>query len=174
MAANQQPRFGGHFTRFLDASLTIFEQQATTTFSFKLSSTSIIRSNMALLVDKFRPRSLDALTYHKDLSDRLSSLVYPDAEPLPLKAMRRLTFSLFIRLPPPTSPIFYSMALPVQARKPAFSLPSALCTGAAWKKSRSMPECSRPLRTGSSSSTLFPPSIISKSRRATWECTTAW
>lgn len=30
---------------------------------------------MALLVDKLRPRSLDALTYHKDLSDRLSALV---------------------------------------------------------------------------------------------------
>lgn len=30
---------------------------------------------MALLVDKLRPRSLDALTYHKDLSDRLASLV---------------------------------------------------------------------------------------------------
>ncbi|KEF57437.1 replication factor C subunit 5 [Exophiala aquamarina CBS 119918] len=29
---------------------------------------------MALLVDKLRPRSLDALTYHKDLSDRLSAL----------------------------------------------------------------------------------------------------
>ncbi|KAL2434722.1 Replication factor C subunit 5 [Exophiala dermatitidis] len=29
---------------------------------------------MALLVDKLRPRSLDALTYHKDLSDRLASL----------------------------------------------------------------------------------------------------
>lgn len=30
---------------------------------------------MALLVDKLRPRSLDALTYHQDLSDRLSALV---------------------------------------------------------------------------------------------------
>ena len=34
--------------------------------------------NMALLVDKYRPRSLDALTYHPDLSERLKSLVgYP-------------------------------------------------------------------------------------------------
>lgn len=32
---------------------------------------------MALLVDKHRPRSLDALTYHKDLSERLRSLVCP-------------------------------------------------------------------------------------------------
>ena len=30
---------------------------------------------MALLVDKHRPRSLDQLTYHKDLSQRLRSLV---------------------------------------------------------------------------------------------------
>lgn len=29
---------------------------------------------MALLVDKLRPKSLDALTYHPDLSARLSSL----------------------------------------------------------------------------------------------------
>ncbi|EXJ69622.1 replication factor C subunit 5 [Cladophialophora psammophila CBS 110553] len=29
---------------------------------------------MALLVDKLRPRSLDALTYHKDLSERLAAL----------------------------------------------------------------------------------------------------
>lgn len=30
---------------------------------------------MALLVDKHRPRTLDALTYHQDLSDRLRALV---------------------------------------------------------------------------------------------------
>lgn len=30
---------------------------------------------MALIVDKHRPRSLDQLTYHDDLSDRLRSLV---------------------------------------------------------------------------------------------------
>ena len=30
---------------------------------------------MALLVDKLRPRTLDALSYHPDLSDRLRSLV---------------------------------------------------------------------------------------------------
>lgn len=30
---------------------------------------------MALLVDKLRPRTLDALTYHHDLSARLKSLV---------------------------------------------------------------------------------------------------
>lgn len=30
---------------------------------------------MALIVDKHRPRSLDALTYHPELSERLQSLV---------------------------------------------------------------------------------------------------
>jgi len=30
---------------------------------------------MALLVDKHRPRSLEALSYHPDLSERLRSLV---------------------------------------------------------------------------------------------------
>lgn len=30
---------------------------------------------MALLVDKLRPRTLDALSYHPELSDRLRSLV---------------------------------------------------------------------------------------------------
>ena len=30
---------------------------------------------MALLVDKYRPRTLDALTYHENLSERLRLLV---------------------------------------------------------------------------------------------------
>ena len=33
------------------------------------------RTAMALLVDKHRPRSLDALSYHPELSDRLKALV---------------------------------------------------------------------------------------------------
>lgn len=32
---------------------------------------------MALLVDKHRPRSLETLSYHHELSDRLKALVYP-------------------------------------------------------------------------------------------------
>lgn len=31
---------------------------------------------MALLVDKHRPRNLEALSYHPDLSDRLRALVW--------------------------------------------------------------------------------------------------
>jgi replication factor C subunit 3/5 len=37
---------------------------------------------MALLVDKHRPRSLDQLTYHKDLSERLRSLVLLPLPPI--------------------------------------------------------------------------------------------
>lgn len=40
--------------------------------------------SMALIVDKHRPRSLEALTYHGELSDRLQSLVCP-----PMHAARR-------------------------------------------------------------------------------------
>jgi hypothetical protein len=40
---------------------------------------------MALLVDKHRPRSLDALSYHPELSERLRSLVS-----LPRAAPRRI------------------------------------------------------------------------------------
>lgn len=42
---------------------------------------------MALIVDKHRPRSLEALTYHHELSDRLRSLVrIHDAAQLPATA----------------------------------------------------------------------------------------
>jgi len=39
---------------------------------------------MALLVDKYRPRSLETLTYHEDLSERLRSLVSPQVSRLEL------------------------------------------------------------------------------------------
>ena len=42
---------------------------------------------MALLVDKHRPRSLDALSYHPELSDRLKALVsLPEAHRDPIRA----------------------------------------------------------------------------------------
>ncbi len=43
---------------------------------------------MALLVDKYRPRSLETLTYHEDLSERLRSLVSPQVSRLELYWMR--------------------------------------------------------------------------------------
>lgn len=39
------------------------------------TQTASTTSTMALLVDKHRPRSLETLTYHHDLSERLRSLV---------------------------------------------------------------------------------------------------
>ena len=37
---------------------------------------------MALIVDKHRPRTLDALTYHEELSERLRSLASSLQRPL--------------------------------------------------------------------------------------------
>ena len=69
---------------------------------------------MALLVDKHRPRSLDQLSYHDDLSERLRSLVsLPFHSPTP-----QLT-PLPPRHNPETSPIFSSTVPLAQARKPA-------------------------------------------------------
>jgi hypothetical protein len=44
-------------------------------FQLAASFSEGIHGEMALLVDKLRPRSLESLTYHKDLSERLASLV---------------------------------------------------------------------------------------------------
>jgi hypothetical protein len=44
-------------------------------FQLAVLFTQVFRGKMALLVDKLRPRSLESLTYHKDLSERLASLV---------------------------------------------------------------------------------------------------
>ena len=46
---------------------------------------------MALLVDKHRPRSLDALSYHPELSDRLKALVKPSKLPQKLTSVASLT-----------------------------------------------------------------------------------
>jgi len=60
-------------------------QRVTFNFALLVSRSSPSRTPhrvaMALLVDKHRPRSLDTLTYHHDLSDRLRSLVHtPSAQ----------------------------------------------------------------------------------------------
>ena len=57
------------------------------------------KDKMALLVDKYRPRSLEALTYHENLSERLRSLV----RPFPWSATTLLTVNL--RRKAETSPI---------------------------------------------------------------------
>jgi hypothetical protein len=57
-------------------------RQDTDTASHRLICTvKLEKYNMALLVDRLRPRSLDSLTYHPELSARLKSLV-PSSPPL--------------------------------------------------------------------------------------------
>jgi hypothetical protein len=69
---------------------------------------------MALLVDKLRPRTLDALSYHPELSDRLRSLVIkPD-----LRSMNTiLTQGTLHRHEAEISPIYWSMDPRALARK---------------------------------------------------------
>ena len=67
---------------------------------------------MALIVDKHRPKSLDALTYHEELSERLRSLVLsipPPSETQLLTVRPRHNMEIF--------PTFLSTALPAQARR---------------------------------------------------------
>lgn len=72
---------------------------------------SIASAVMALLVDKHRPRSLDQLTYHKGLSDRLRSLVSL------LFTCHQIDPSNCFRRKAETSPIFSSTALREQVRR---------------------------------------------------------
>lgn len=58
---------------------------------------------MALLVDKLRPRNLDALSYHPELSDRLRSLV---RNPEPRNMNTILTKSTLDRHEAEISPIY--------------------------------------------------------------------
>jgi hypothetical protein len=111
---------------------------------------------MALLVDKLRPRSLDTLTYHPELSNRLSSLV---------RALPEIyIYSNIPRPHPPTSPTSSSTAPLAPAKRPASSAPYAPSTAPASKRSKSTPASSKPPHHASSSSTLSPPCTISKSR----------
>lgn len=66
---------------------------------------------MALLVDKYRPRSLESLSYHDDLSARLKSLVCTQPGNSLLAAE-----CVFTRLKAETSHIFLYMGLVEQAR----------------------------------------------------------
>lgn len=66
---------------------------------------------MALLVDKYRPRSLESLSYHDDLSARLKSLVCTESTNLLVAAK-----FVFTRLKAETSHIFLYMGLVEQAK----------------------------------------------------------
>ena len=74
---------------------------------------------MALLVDKHRPRSLEALSYHHDLSARLKALVN-SLYFTPEVYERHLTTNSS-RHKAVISLTSLSMALLVQARRPALS-----------------------------------------------------
>lgn len=70
---------------------------------------------MALLVDKYRPRSLESLSYHDDLSARLKSLVFKLSGNSSLAAKIRVN-----RLKAETSHIFLYMG-PVEQARSIFS-----------------------------------------------------
>jgi hypothetical protein len=78
-------------------------------------------ANMALLVDKLRPRSLESLTYHKDLSERLASLVGS-----PFALILSVLADSDSRPRQPTSHTFSSSDPPALARRPASSQHFAL------------------------------------------------
>lgn len=59
----------------LNASRRVFEHMIFVCLRTCNDSFQFRSNTMALLVDKHRPHSLDQLTYHSDLSNRLRSLV---------------------------------------------------------------------------------------------------
>ena len=122
---------------------------------------------MALLVDKHRPRSLEALSYHADLSERLRSLV---------RSLFWLTLNLLLRLlrdgqhskssrrrKAVTSRTFSSTVPRVPERRHVSSQPSKSSTAPVSRKSRSMRASSKPHPTANSSSTSLPPFTILRS-----------
>ena len=69
---------------------------------------------MALIVDKHRPRSLDELTYHDELSERLRSLVCTRAT-----EERGTLADVRCRPKAEISPIFLSTGRPARERRHA-------------------------------------------------------
>lgn len=114
---------------------------------------------MALLVDKHRPRNLEALSYHPELSDRLRALVSSQRSSLAM----HLTEATTLRRKAVTSHICsYTVPL-VQARKRVLSRPSRNFMALVSKRSRSTRVSSKPPQTANSNSTSSPPSTTSKS-----------
>ena len=70
---------------------------------------------MALLVDKHRPRFLDALSYHPELSDRLKALVSPPEANRSLGVAMLMCLDFRQRVE--TSHIYSSMDPPVRVRR---------------------------------------------------------
>jgi hypothetical protein len=84
----------------------------------KYIRTTTNTSTMALLVDKHRPRSLDALSYHPELSDRLKALVGSPEANRSLKVA--VLIHLDFRQRAATSHIYSSMDLLARARRRGF------------------------------------------------------
>jgi hypothetical protein len=80
-------------------------------------------STMALLVDKHRPRSLDALSYHPELSDRLRALVKPPARAGTQSRGAAMLTIITKRLQVETFHICLSMDLLVRERRREFRRP---------------------------------------------------
>jgi len=154
----------------LDTAIYLEQFFSTTLRLLAPKATSSIFAIMALLVDKLRPRSLEALTYHKDLSTRLSSLVrFPTFDPSTLL----LSNTTVHRPPPPTSHTSSSTALLAPAKRPVSSRPSVPSTAPAWKRSRSTPVSSRRRRHANSNSTSCRACTTSRSPLQTSATTTA-
>lgn len=128
---------------------------------------------MALVVDKHRPRSLDQLTYHDDLSDRLRSLVGSFASYIscPSYSLYILyivytrtwfhTYKIPSRHNPVTFLISSSTDPPAPVKRPASYAPSKNSTDPPSRKSKLIPESfSYPPRRGNSNLISYPLSII--------------
>lgn len=92
---------------------------------------------MALLVDKHRPRSLDALSYHPSLSDRLKALVSPPETPTHLRKHSHMLILELCRPPAEISPICSFTDLQARARRREFRRRSRPFSALVWRRSRS-------------------------------------
>lgn len=126
---------------------------------------------MALLVDKHRPRNLDAFSYHPELSDRLRALVSNSAmAPAFWSASNRW----HCRHKAAISHIsLYTVPL-AQARRRALLRRSKNSTAPVSKRLKSMRASSRPPRTANLNSTLSLPSTTSRSRPQMSETMIEW
>lgn len=126
---------------------------------------------MALLVDKHRPRNLEALSYHPELSDRLRALVRMPATP---SIRHSTTNATLCRHKAATFHTSSYMGPLGRARRHALLQRSRSSTGPVLRRSRSMHASSRPPQTANSSSTSSHPYTTLKSHHQTSETMTEW
>lgn len=124
---------------------------------------------MALLVDKHRPRNLEALSYHPELSDRLRALV---RTPSKSSSRQNATNATLYRHKAATFHISSYTVLLAQARRHASSQRSKSSMDPVSRRLRSMHAFSKPPQTASSSSTSSRPYTTSKSHHQMLETMT--